>query len=775
MIRIIAPAQQEKAYQIAVTTFQSMWEKVTGEVLPIIDADDGQGDLIVIGSDAVNDVTAQLMADGLLDTLNIRYGTDAYSLISVEKDGRTLLLLCGGRGRSTLYAVYDYFERVAGCRYFWDGDVIPHHDTLPIGGLNVAEAPRFQYRGLRYFAHRGLWRFQAEHWSPEDWEREIEWLVKRRMNFFMLRIGMDDLFQRAFPETVPYPNPSTRLPGAEPEGYDDRTLFWPLEYRGQLRKHIMTYAQDRDLMSPEDCGTMTHWYSRTPIEYLDKEKPVPLGQADHQYTQRTGLVWDPRIRHNMDQYIKLTESFVDNYGKPSLFHTIGLAERNIFADRRDNLNIKLFTYHRILQEIFQRYPDSKMMLAGWDFLIWWKPEDVARLIQELDPERCIIMDYTNEGDDPEHCFLNWGIMGNIPWIFGIFHAYERQSSIRGPYFRTKERLEIASADPKCQGLIFWPELSHSDTLVLEYLARNSWKPEQLEIEALAESFSNDRYGAYAGIMNDAWQLSLPLTQIFDWGGGCTRKPDDPLYVQYGHNWQRSGNFMSDMLGIEELKHPTQDAANCWEYTLGRVKPVKGNLRAALEVLASLPDEALENAFVLRDTVDLARSLIEQRIHHGLMKLTNAIVAYQNGADNADALRAQMKVLMESALCHAEIIGCHDDYSMQATMEYLNSVCPVNPVFEPTLKHNLVNRYCRQAAYEPENYLFLDEARAYYDWVERNLTAGNRCEWVWDLDEKKQALYEAFMEKPLVEMRPPKDNDLRAMLRKAAAIVDGVEV
>jgi hypothetical protein len=113
--------------------------------------------------------------------------------------------------------------------------------------------------------------------------------------------------------------------------------------------------------------------------------------------------------------------------------------------------------------------------------------------------------------------------------------------------------------------------------------------------------------------------------------------------------------------------------------------------------------------------------------------------------------------------------------MQATMEYLNTVCPVNPVFEPTLKHNLVNVYCRQAAYEPENYLFLDEARAYYDWVERNLTAGNRCEWVWDLDEKKTALYDAFIEKPLAEMRPPKQNDLRAMLRKAAQIVDGVEV
>ena len=209
MIRIVAPVPSEKAYELAVNAFQDMWLKVTGETLSVVTEDDGVSDVVVIGSDAVNDVTAQVMADGLLDTLNIRYGTDSYSLISIEKDGRTMLLLCGGRGRSTLYAVYDYFERVAGCRYFWDGDVIPHHDTLPIGGLNVAEAPRFQYRGLRYFAHRGLWRFQAEHWSPEDWEREIEWLVKRRMNFFMLTsawtICSSAPSPRPFPIRIPLP------------------------------------------------------------------------------------------------------------------------------------------------------------------------------------------------------------------------------------------------------------------------------------------------------------------------------------------------------------------------------------------------------------------------------------------------------------------------------------------------------------------------------------------------------------------------------------------
>ena len=59
---------------------------------------------------------------------------------------------------------------------------------------------QFEWRATRYFAHRGLRRFSAEMWGPEDWKREIDWLLKNRLNLFFFRLGMDDLFQKAFPE-----------------------------------------------------------------------------------------------------------------------------------------------------------------------------------------------------------------------------------------------------------------------------------------------------------------------------------------------------------------------------------------------------------------------------------------------------------------------------------------------------------------------------------------------------------------------------------------------
>ena len=107
--------------------------------------------------------------------------------------------------------------------------------------------------------------------------------------------------------------------------------------------------------------------------------------------------------------------------------------------------------------------------------------------------------------------------------------------------------------------------------------------------------------------------------------------------------------------------------------------------------------------------------------------------------------------------------------MNATMDGLKKVSPVNPIFETTLKHNLVNGYCRQASYEPWNFLFLDEQRVYFDWVRRNVEANRRGEWERDTQQTGKALYLAFMDKPLEEMRPH-GGDLKALLKEAEAAV-----
>ena len=271
---VLAPKMGSPAYQKAAEVFCELYAAVTGKTLAVKPEPSDTEDMVVIGTDAVQSFAFAKVDGGF----PVRNGTDDYCIISQVENGRNLRFLGGGRGRSTVYAVYDFFERRADCHYFWDGDVIPHRDTIDICGLYVVESPRFEYRAIRYFAHRGLTRFQAEHWDWEQWKQEIDWVVKARLNTFMLRIGMDDLFQKAFPDIVNYPPEDQKQPDAG-EGYNNRTTAWSLQYRGQLRKKVLSYAFDCDLMHPEDFGTMTHWYSRTPVEFLEAVQPTLMSQV----------------------------------------------------------------------------------------------------------------------------------------------------------------------------------------------------------------------------------------------------------------------------------------------------------------------------------------------------------------------------------------------------------------------------------------------------------------------------------------------------------------
>ena len=336
---ILLPCYGEESFKIAIDIFCDMYTEITDSAPVKSTVDDGCSDLIIIGNDAVNPWLAKKMLTGDIKSLKIRYGTDDYCIRTLKENNRQIVILAGGRGRSTIYAVYDFFERCAGCHYFWDGDIIPKSPELKFGDLDINESPRFEYRGLRYFAHRGLKRFQAEHWSFDDWKKEIDWMLKKRLNFFMLRIGMDDLWQRAFPDIVPYSD----IPQTENHGYDDRTQSWSTKFRGELRIKLLKYARSRDMMHPEDCGTMTHWYSPTPQEYMDAVNPKTQIQADLQYAGRsTTLVWDIFEQDNVDNYMKLTETAVKEYNPDTcLFHTIGVAERSIYKDRESNHRFKI--------------------------------------------------------------------------------------------------------------------------------------------------------------------------------------------------------------------------------------------------------------------------------------------------------------------------------------------------------------------------------------------------------------------------------------------------
>ena len=679
-------------------------------------------------------ITGRDSAEGALrlavDPSVSRTGNDAYS---IRSDARGAVVT-GSNLRSVWYGVYDLLERRGGCRWFWDGDVVPRREAIDLGGLDVREESRFEYRAIRYFAHRGLTRFQAEHWGLDDWKREIDWCLKRRLNCFMPRIGMEDTWQKAFPDIVPYPDPRKNL-RANGKGYDNRDLFWSLQYRGELRKAFTDYAFGRGLMIPTDFGTMTHWYSRTPQEFLDAKNPPFLPQATSGYGEKTGLVWDIFQGEWLSDYWRLTQSFIDaGYGTGDLLHTIGLGERLCFRDRAKNLQMKIDVMKKLFALANEKCPNSKILLAGWDFYSAWNAAEVRSLLPHLDPEKVLILDYEGdavEGWDYEfQClkgnFTHWDVIGKYPYTFGIFLAYENALDIRANYPLIEARQKLIENDPMCKGYILWPESSHTDIFALRYFTANAWKGGRTSAELLPE-FCRDRYGAQAAALEGVWRKAIECAPLYDWWGNYGMwLAGSALDGQEDNLWQ----------------HPVTD----WLIAL---KGVEASFAALAKVRWS-------DDFVRRDSVDLARTLLDRRIEAKRLQLVQAYGDWtKKKVRDAEIVRGLASDYVRLVSAMTRLLALHTDYSLAESYDRLAAAHPVeNPDFGHVLVDNAVNSYCRSHQYEAAAFLYEPFAKDCAAAVTAKLDADDRTAVDGKaLKAKSEAYREAMLRRSLAEMRP----------------------
>ena len=88
--------RQIPACRLAEEEFQRLYEAVTGVRLESVESDDGGGDLVLIGGEAVNAKTAELVLSGAVTAPRLRFGSDDYAIRSERVGGRRLLIVPDG-------------------------------------------------------------------------------------------------------------------------------------------------------------------------------------------------------------------------------------------------------------------------------------------------------------------------------------------------------------------------------------------------------------------------------------------------------------------------------------------------------------------------------------------------------------------------------------------------------------------------------------------------------------------------------------------------------
>ena len=492
-------------------------------------------------------------------------------------------------------------------------------------------------------------------------------------------------------------------------------------------------------MVPEDFGTMTHWYSRTPEDFLAKKKPefIPLANKGANYHVPNSQVWNIRDDKWVDEYWKMTKTAVETYGqgapKPQLLHTIGLGERMCYKDRKKNFDMKILALDKFLAKAHTDYPDAKVLIAGWDFYSTWKSEEVQALLPRLDPTRDIIWDY--EGDvtplGHKNNFTNWGLVGKFPYTFSMFLAYENALDARANYPLIEARQKVAQDDPFCKGYILWPESSHTDTLGLRFFTANAWAAKPVPYSDVLDEFCASRYGANAERMKAAWKAALPAS------------------------W---------LLGFDAGAAP------------GTIKKWSGPVKEAEAVFGMLADAPWEDEFVRRDAIDIARMVLDRVIALRTMELCRDIAAWRKGGMTASVQQQDIVARAEkiAALCDkmADLLALHTDYSIWESYQRLDAVEKIqNPEFSKTLFENASCPYCRSHQYELARHWYTPHVRKMAERLAKAVAAGDRKAAFSDGAEEERLALKA---KPLESLKPtlPRTaENFRKVLREVEALKD----
>jgi len=231
-------------------------EQAAGQnVFPIVpDAEVPRtGDLLVVGSLSNNRLTRQFRRELLTDDKAPGNGASGgFQIKTIRHEGRHITFLCGNDRAGTLYAVYDFLERL-GVRWLGPGEVneeVPATLPDPLPEINVVDWPRFQTRGFWAWEDRG---------NPEF----FDWMARNRMNLWTsAQSDIANLKKRCLQLTCGGHQHTERfLNPAAPYSYDHPKFKGD---EGKPKDHYATSGESRG--DANDDGVLTYaeahpeWY-----------------------------------------------------------------------------------------------------------------------------------------------------------------------------------------------------------------------------------------------------------------------------------------------------------------------------------------------------------------------------------------------------------------------------------------------------------------------------------------------------------------------------------
>jgi alpha-N-acetylglucosaminidase len=552
---------------------------------------------------------------------------EAYIVSSVITGGKPSVVFLGGTGIATLYAVYDYLAKLCGCGFYWDGDHVPHRETIPAQGINISAQPYFRERMCMNLT---IYWYSAPWWEWEDWKAYIDWALKARLNILSLwdTPGEDVAWKKAWKRMgVEVADSSCSGPPYEifaPIKYGVRPPLTDAWREGQsaLNKQIVEYARARGMRSlaPAVPGIC-------PPEYASAHPEARTFEISWAHLPKQ------KYLHPLSpQYHEVGKAFLEEYnllyGTDHLYWLENYLECDVEGPEEVQLEVRREIAGANFKVFDEVDPQGVGIWSAWTFLNrpdQWTPKLIQESLERMPAERVRVLDQWGE-TVPEHKRTDY--FNGRPWHFGVLYSFGGNTNLHGNMKFIEKQFHSVVEDPRakqCVGFYPNPETIHHNYFYYDFICRLGWNPKEVDLRSFTRDYARGRYGeAAAPAMVGALEELLASVYGSD-------DMTQPLY------WHRLGGATYVRLQVTDREAFIPHLRRALERALGAA-PTQGS-----------------NPLYFHDLNDIGRQYLAELFAAHVRKIEQAEAALDQSAFEREAN------LLEAIMESIETLLSHDDY------------------------------------------------------------------------------------------------------------------
>jgi len=594
-------------------------------------------------------------------------GPDAF----VIKSDHMRLHIVGNSPRAVLYGVYHYLEFVCGVGFFVDGEYIPKLKELPFENINILQQPRFKLRLWNSdFGHHSLWKYQSAFWGEQQWEKQISWMNKRKLNL----TNLVNLYKYRDLGLIQIYHPSTKK-----------------------LSELERYVSERDKAALKLCRKFEidniYWVNFGDVdkEFVQNHPEIKFSKPDA-YGQ---IFIDPDDPQGEEYTKKFLSTLINIYGTDHYYCYTPYCEFSPGATEEESIYLKTQAARKFYKTLKEVDPKATWVLDTWDFVNrkLWTQERLKKFLQTFINLDLFIYDTQAEIASNASFDRHDGFYGT-QWAFGVLNSFATDDESHGAIDIALKRLNAAANTyNNCLGFFLVPELTNSNVFYWHLMSLLAWSPEGWDVNSYTSWFCQHRYGKTSAMAMEAvW-----------------KKVVEAIYQQEGYFHRARYKHQSRILNLETSEKDLRENAR-------RALGLRNALTRALEI----EREQKRNPLYENDMVTLARNYLGYCFNYNFVAANRAFT--EGDSESFDIHRAIcMKILNDLEL----ILSTRKDYSLKVMIDELQSLSGSDQVSRIVREGSIIyHDYTSNDVYEQFGLYYIPKMQKYFEILRGRIKSGN---------------------------------------------------